>query len=163
MYEKVANNYRILEISILPDNISTIKEEPLATSSTDSFDCRILPEQSIYFELVFCTEHFMIAGMFISSIHVLFFRHHGVRGSSKDVCDDSNTFDLIKKFFNLMCDLCSESFTSIDDCFIHYEIVHCKSGYLICCGMKYSNIREMTQHVVWHQNPDAYKLYIKLS
>lgn len=60
--------------------------------------------------------------------------------------------------FNMGCDGCDVVLESFQHAKSHYESVHNESkGYVRCCEFKLKSLREIYEHITWHQNPDAFK------
>ncbi|KAJ6646328.1 Transcription factor grauzone [Pseudolycoriella hygida] len=65
---------------------------------------------------------------------------------------------LVSKYFNMSCDLCEETLSSLRDANNHYKDVHnMQKGYLICCSKKFYRLQNMLQHCQWHINPESFK------
>lgn len=49
------------------------------------------------------------------------------------------------------CDICSDvKFRNVSDAHKHYRSVHQKTGYLMCCGRKFSSNSKIAQHLRHH-------------
>lgn len=64
----------------------------------------------------------------------------------------------MNEFFDMECDLCAFKFTSLQHAKLHYFDEHqIIDGYLKCCRKKFKNLRQINDHLQFHQNPEEYK------
>lgn len=73
--------------------------------------------------------------------------------------DKDKEDDLISKYFNLNCTICSEKFNLALELHKHWKSVHqMHPPSLTCkCGRKYSRPYEMRDHVHYHLSPNAFR------
>ncbi|XP_053688535.1 zinc finger protein 501-like [Sabethes cyaneus] len=72
--------------------------------------------------------------------------------------------DFIKEYIVLTCDICGEansanfeSFKSLQD---HYQQTHNVTGYVTCCGRKFTRKDRLKTHITNHINPSAFKCVV---
>ncbi|XP_058832120.1 transcription factor grauzone-like isoform X2 [Topomyia yanbarensis] len=63
----------------------------------------------------------------------------------------------IQEFFKMICDLCGELGESFHALLDHFQIVHGKRGYVMCCKKKLFNRRYLLEHMTFHNNPNAFQ------
>lgn len=63
----------------------------------------------------------------------------------------------IRNYCGMKCEICSEEFESFADIKTHYRKVHKQPGYIICCDKKIFKRYIIVQHIMKHENPDAFK------
>lgn len=60
--------------------------------------------------------------------------------------------------FDMTCDLCSETFTTLNDARSHYTNAHNNTkGYIKCCNTKLTYRCEIVYHLYRHIEPEKYK------
>ncbi|XP_055701743.1 gastrula zinc finger protein XlCGF26.1-like [Phlebotomus papatasi] len=65
--------------------------------------------------------------------------------------------ELVKKYLGFRCDLCPEDCRNYYRLKFHYRTVHKVTGYVICCGKKFTTLGVLTTHLQLHANPEAFK------
>lgn len=73
-----------------------------------------------------------------------------IKHKNKDLIGD----ELIKKYADMNCDLCSFELESFSQAISHYKSEHNVIGYLFCCKRKYFNRTKILNHVKIHLNSD---------
>ncbi|KAJ6633116.1 Transcription factor grauzone [Pseudolycoriella hygida] len=63
----------------------------------------------------------------------------------------------IREFFDLSCEICSETFETFGKVIKHYRTAHNVAGYVLCCGRKFHGFGRALNHISHHLNPDAYR------
>uniref|UniRef100_A0A1B0D5V3 Uncharacterized protein n=1 Tax=Phlebotomus papatasi TaxID=29031 RepID=A0A1B0D5V3_PHLPP len=76
------------------------------------------------------------------------------RGNStkKEVLDE-----IIAKFVNLNCELCTASFTVFEDLKQHYCDAHSQVGYVRCCNTRFERRQRLVEHVHFHVDPKSFE------
>lgn len=63
-----------------------------------------------------------------------------------------------KHLFDMTCDVCPETFESLDEARKHYAILHKNpKGYVKCCGNKLAYRCTIIKHLQRHIDPDKFK------
>lgn len=78
------------------------------------------------------------------------------------VPSDSEMEEVISKHFDMNCDICGEELKSLTQAEFHYMDAHKKDYYLKCCGIKLLNKTKISNHVLWHLDPNLYK-WVKIT
>ncbi|XP_055536246.1 transcription factor grauzone-like isoform X2 [Wyeomyia smithii] len=63
----------------------------------------------------------------------------------------------IDEYFKMVCDICgdlAESFPALQE---HFQEVHQKVGYIVCCKKKLFARRYLFEHLTFHKNPSAFQ------
>ncbi|KAJ6633995.1 Transcription factor grauzone [Pseudolycoriella hygida] len=63
----------------------------------------------------------------------------------------------IREFFDMSCQICSETFETFGKIKKHYRTAHTVAGYVHCCGRKFHGFSRALNHIFHHLNPDAYR------
>lgn len=64
---------------------------------------------------------------------------------------------LLRKYFKMVCDLCSDTFTSMTETLSHYRHHHNRKGYVKCCNKKFFRRCYALEHINLHRNPDYFR------
>ncbi|XP_077285552.1 uncharacterized protein LOC143910826 [Arctopsyche grandis] len=67
--------------------------------------------------------------------------------------------DLIAKFYNLHCNLCSviSKFQNLKMLMKHYNLEHHTQGYVVCCNTRFHQHRSIYMHMARHLQPSAFE------
>lgn len=57
----------------------------------------------------------------------------------------------------MFCDVCDSPFESFIDAKRHHLEEHEQTGYMNCCGKRFSKLYRIMQHCKWHENPNAFE------
>lgn len=60
-------------------------------------------------------------------------------------------------FKNILCDLCQTSLENFSLLKKHFQTVHNRCGYIICCNRKLSAHSIVIDHIRWHMYPEYFK------
>lgn len=89
-----------------------------------------------------------------------------LEGFPKEIISDSKLTvkgkelsKLIAKFYKLECNLCSmkKKFRKFSAMVNHFKNVHSTKGFVNCCGMKISKLRQIALHMAFHIQPEAFQ------
>lgn len=87
-------------------------------------------------------------------------------GFPKEIINDSKLTvkgkelsKLIARFYRLECNLCSmkRKFRKFSAMINHFKNVHSSKGFVTCCGIKISKIRQIALHMARHVQPEAFQ------
>ncbi|EDS31170.1 zinc finger protein 58 [Culex quinquefasciatus] len=82
-------------------------------------------------------------------------KRRGRKHASKEQVEAD--FKKIYEFYKMVCDDCGivvEDFPTLD---AHYQEVHDRGGFIVCCKRKLSIRSKMLEHMQLHENPDAFR------
>lgn len=74
--------------------------------------------------------------------------------------NDTKSEFKLPPYFDSTCDIekCSASFVTYEEAREHYLHVHSiEHGYVRCCSGKFKWLPDIQSHILWHDNPDAFK------
>ncbi|XP_053686872.1 transcription factor grauzone-like [Sabethes cyaneus] len=63
----------------------------------------------------------------------------------------------IEEYFKMVCDICGDfakNFLALQE---HFQMVHDKAGYIVCCKKKLFARRYLFEHLTFHKNPTAFQ------
>lgn len=64
----------------------------------------------------------------------------------------------MQQFFDMRCEKCETEFSSLQHARLHYLEEHeISNGYIKCCGKKFGEVKQINEHLHYHQNPNNYK------
>lgn len=67
----------------------------------------------------------------------------------------------IQLFFDMQCEICKVELSSLQHAKLHYLEEHSiPDGYLICCDMKFRELKNINDHLLFHSNPNIFKCTI---
>lgn len=72
--------------------------------------------------------------------------------------ESDKVLEKLSLYFKMFCDLCLSPFSTFSEAIKHFKEVHDQPGYIICnCNKKFQHLYKITQHCIWHENPEVYK------
>lgn len=64
---------------------------------------------------------------------------------------------IIPSYFDTSCDKCHAIFQTLSEARTHYIDQHDSfNGYVKCCGKRFKKRSHVTDHILWHQNPNSF-------
>lgn len=63
----------------------------------------------------------------------------------------------VKEFFEMKCDICKAELSSLQHAKLHYLEHGIADGYIKCCDMKFREIKQVNDHLLYHLNPSIFK------
>lgn len=82
-----------------------------------------------------------------------------ISADKSDGRDKEMEDQMVAKYFDIKCDVCSEKFELMLELHTHLKKVHRLKPHLVSChcGRRYQRAYEMRDHVHFHTNPDAFR------
>lgn len=64
---------------------------------------------------------------------------------------------IVRENIDMNCPICQQQLDSFTDAHIHFQSLHNRNAYFVCCEKKLSYRKNALDHINWHLNPDNYK------
>lgn len=87
------------------------------------------------------------------SIHIVESTPGAPRRNLNAIPHNSN----IREFFEMNCDVCKIELTSLQHAKLHYLEHGIPDGYIKCCDMKFKQIKDVNDHILYHIDPHIFR------
>lgn len=119
--------------------------------------CRHATEEEKVFMCKICEKKFFKRHMLTKHM-----RTHTIDEAKKEKnIKTANALDrdneLVQRFFQMECSICTLPLTNFVNAKQHYQDVHAMTGYLLCCDKKYFKFYRILQHCAWHLDSTAFR------